>query len=534
MIKKFAFIALNIGFIIFTNFDMSVAAFNEQIATDAKAMSLGNAVTADPPGIMSIHYNPAGLSLIEHDITYSAGISVTSVSFKGDYTADPNFDGFFGSYFTLEAVEGEGDTRGISHIPFTNSYLSAMLTPQYGISYRKKESKWTFALGGYEPFSLGWEQTGSNNPSEFDGATVIHQHFIYAAPSVSYKATPKLSFGFSLGLGTSFHKNQFMMRIPSETFAQTMFGGDATEHLDIPFQQQMTLPMPLYGGGIAPYDEMAVLDIEMEDIFSPSLNTGILWSPLKWLSLGLTYQSEIKIKMEGTYNIKHSNDTARMMDWFGYGTVLPTAAALMGLPTDGSDQSGKCRFETILPQHVQLGVKLMPVKPLKLLIDVHWADWSSTGDTNYVFDQDLSILKLARLSGYSSGTNRFIIERKFKDTVHWSLGIEYNVLEWLDLRCGYEKRPTSVKDEYFDLMYPVTDFNVYGAGFGLILKNGILIDFGLSYMDGGTYTVKNEQSSNMNSSDWTKPIYNPHLGLDYKQKSEIISYSLKVSVPISI
>ncbi len=83
-------------------------------------------------------------------------------------------------------------------------------------------------------------------------------------------------------------------------------------------------------------------------------------------------------------------------------------------------------------------------------------------------------------------------------------------------------------------MYPVTDFNVYGTGFGLILKNGILIDVGISYMDGDTYNVKNNQSKNMNSSDWTNPIYNPYVGLDYKQKSEIISYSLKVSVPLSI
>ena len=40
-----------------------------QLATnlfiDTKAMSMGNAVTADPVGIMSIHFNPAGLTKLE-------------------------------------------------------------------------------------------------------------------------------------------------------------------------------------------------------------------------------------------------------------------------------------------------------------------------------------------------------------------------------------------------------------------------------------------------------------------------------------
>src|SRR5256885_11955511 len=38
------------------------ASFTENIGTSPVAMSLGNAVTADPPGTDSIHFNPAGLT----------------------------------------------------------------------------------------------------------------------------------------------------------------------------------------------------------------------------------------------------------------------------------------------------------------------------------------------------------------------------------------------------------------------------------------------------------------------------------------
>ena len=43
------------------------AALTENLTTNVTAMALGNAVTADPPGIGSIHFNPAGLARLEGD-----------------------------------------------------------------------------------------------------------------------------------------------------------------------------------------------------------------------------------------------------------------------------------------------------------------------------------------------------------------------------------------------------------------------------------------------------------------------------------
>src|SRR5690554_6988655 len=38
---------------------------SQNLFIDTKAMSLGNAVTADPVGLMSIHFNPAGLTKLD-------------------------------------------------------------------------------------------------------------------------------------------------------------------------------------------------------------------------------------------------------------------------------------------------------------------------------------------------------------------------------------------------------------------------------------------------------------------------------------
>ena len=37
----------------------------QNLTIHPKALALGNAVTADPPGIMAIHYNPAGLTKLD-------------------------------------------------------------------------------------------------------------------------------------------------------------------------------------------------------------------------------------------------------------------------------------------------------------------------------------------------------------------------------------------------------------------------------------------------------------------------------------
>ena len=36
----------------------------QNLSVDLRSLSLGNAVTADPPGVNSIHFNPAGLTKI--------------------------------------------------------------------------------------------------------------------------------------------------------------------------------------------------------------------------------------------------------------------------------------------------------------------------------------------------------------------------------------------------------------------------------------------------------------------------------------
>lgn len=48
------------GFSSFAN-----AQLGQNLAVDIRSLSMGNAVTADPPGISAVHFNPAALAKIE-------------------------------------------------------------------------------------------------------------------------------------------------------------------------------------------------------------------------------------------------------------------------------------------------------------------------------------------------------------------------------------------------------------------------------------------------------------------------------------
>jgi len=81
------------------SFRQAYAVFNEQIAVDARAISLANTCTADPPGLMSVHYNPAGLSLLNEGKTFGNGFGIPVIKRTGHFKTADNFEGFMNGYW---------------------------------------------------------------------------------------------------------------------------------------------------------------------------------------------------------------------------------------------------------------------------------------------------------------------------------------------------------------------------------------------------------------------------------------------------
>ena len=500
------------------------ATIHGQLAVSTKALSLGNAVTAYPPGIMSIHYNPAGLTRLS-DHEFSAGLMYPVVIKKTSrFYKDPDFEGFMDK--NEDPVAGTEGTsyKGCMYLPGWGKSENILTAPNIGISNRKPGSRWTLGFGIYAPYGIGIciddFDKDNDNPIRFGGPFIYNQRLVYAGPAIGCKVTDTFSVGFSVGLGQSGTGCRGLhMRAPNDIVALVDILGEVTENLEIPVVSELTLPSPWFGGGLPTYGNLGVLNFDVRDDFTTSYNVGFLWEPRNWFSFGACYQSASRSKLRGHYNLKYSDDWKRFVNWFGSSPTTAIVAGILDLPYKAVPQETGTVYQKkwIFPQRVQCGIMMRPFKRLRLMCDFHWTDWTCADKDVFVFDQDIQILRVAKLLGYTGGNRQLILERHWKKTQYFSFGAEFQLFDWLSLRAGYEPRPSSIPKKYYDLTWPVQDWKIYTCGAGIRLNPRMSIDIAYAYLKGDEFKLPNNTSQILNSTNFTKIIYNPYAGLDYEQ-----------------
>lgn len=517
------------------------ASLSEQIAIDSKAVSLANTVTSSPPGIMSIHYNPAGLSQLNDGQQCFISVKAMLLEISGKFEADPEFPGFLGGRYNDDPLDGKkGKT---SHLRVRAPFIDEIDVPggaiaapiAFGFSYRKEHSPWTFANGFYPPYVGGFAHNDADDPMVYGGKALYIQHFVYLSPSFSYQFSDDFAAGLSIGIGQSALGAEFDIRAPNELVALTSELGETSSDLDIPILSQLVAPAPWFGGGINPYDPIAQVKFKIRDDFTPSYNIGMLWEPAKWFTLGLCYQSEVRAKMRGEYVAALGENFQNAISWLGSSPTTLVMAQVLGLPTESKQyEKGYCMVEFVLPRRIQAGITLRPFKSLKLMTDMHWTEGSVNKYLGVHFDQDMQVFQFIRILGYSGGSRSLVAELNMKNTLHFSYAAEFQALDWLSLRCGYEGRESSVRDDYFTLLAPFPDLHIYAAGAGVTFKNGLQIDFGGSYICNKGYKIPNNSSKQLNSTNFTDIVYNPYAGLNYEQDLEIFELGMTFTMPVSV
>jgi len=544
----------------FVNPPKAEGAFHEQLAVDTRAISLANNVTADPPGIMSIHYNPAGLSLLGNGNYISLGAVLPIINKRSKFSKDPNYEGFhdlngnlikdplWGTQDGPDRLSGnswsgtEGsNTAGKMYLPVLDTTMDFLAAPILGISHRNPGSKWTFAYSAYVPFGVGQNNGDAGDPQRWGGQYSFWQHLTYIGPGVSYQATKDLAIGASFGIGQSSTGAGLDLRAPNAIVNLTKTLGDATQGMEN-MLFDLTIPMPLFGGGLGPYDKIANFSFNVADDFAPSFNLGVLWSPFDWLSVGISYQSPIKSHMKGKYQFSYSDQWQNMVEWCGSSALMEIVSMALDLPHQRvSEQTGTVTMDLELPQTVNWGIKIKPIRRLSLLADLHWADWSCFKENHLIFDQKIQLLQLAKYMGYNGGDSTMTLERNWKDTWNWGVGAEYQALDWLALRVGYENRVSSVPDEYYDVLYPLPSLDFYGAGvgikgsgLGIKMMRDIDIDLSVGYLVNKSYKICNNTSSNFNSTVLGSGINNPYAGLNFEQETYAYLGSFKATMPLEV
>lgn len=486
----------------------------EQLGISTKAMSLGNAVTAHPPGIMSVHYNPAGLTRLEGR-HYTLGLGAAAFERIARFSADPDFRGFLGFEEVPDPLAGkEGvSTGGVIVLPGYGAIgLPILPVPNLGISFNEPGSRWTVAFASYAPFGGGLEHGNPDDPARFGGRGVSFQRMVMA-PAVAYKISDRLSVGLSMVMGMAAMSVDMPMRIPNDLIALTHLIGEFSEPME-GFAPEL---FPLLGGGLHPFEEIASIELVVEDNFTTSFNLGLLWEPVDWFAFGICYQSESRAKMSGEFEFKYGQRFQNLVKWIDGCEIIRAMAKEFCLPyRPMPGQRGRVTMDFIFPQRWQLGIMLRPSSRLRLMADLHWINWSVWEETVMEFDRDIQLLMLAASISPGVEKDRMALALNLKDTWHPSFGIEFQASDRLSLRLGYEARSTSVPVEYFGLI-PFPDLTIYSAGIGWKLGENSGIDLSFSFLDTETFKLPNNTSRNFNYTGIGNFIYNPFAGLDFEQ-----------------
>jgi long-subunit fatty acid transport protein len=273
----------------------------------------------------------------------------------------------------------------------------------------------------------------------------------------------------------------------------------------------------LCGGGkdgfVSPFKKAAGMRMEMTAPVDPTINLGVLWEPKPWLGLGVVYQGGSNTRYTGKYEF----DTEPMLRNFvkGLNSSLlgPIAGAVLGLPQSIPEvQKGNLSATIPFPAHLQVGIKLKPVKYLQVNVDASYARWSDWNALVFEFDQSVRLLEVARLYGIPDST-KLKIPRGYKSLVNFGYGLQLFPFESLALRFGFEPRKSSVPANKIDLIAPLPDTRLYSVGLNYKVSKAIDVSLTASLMK-GRFSAPANTDDNMNSSKFLNVIYNPYAGLD--------------------
>lgn len=271
----------------------------------------------------------------------------------------------------------------------------------------KDSSNLKFGLGVYTPFgsTIQWE----NGWAGRFALTRLQLFAVFIQPTVSYKITDKI------GVGGGFVYSTGKVNL------------------------QKDLPIIDNNGNYA----SATLDGKANGY---GYNLGIYYKPTEKLSIGLTYRSQVNMKVDA-------------------GTAKFT------VPSALSDQFPNTTFKSSLPlpQVATLGFAYKATDKLNLVFDANFIGWQAYKKLEFDYKDTTSTLQ------------NTVSERNYKNTFSFRLGGQYQVTEKFIARLGVAYLITPIKDGYVTPEVPdASRLNVMG-GIGYKVTNRLIVDASFTF-----------------------------------------------------
>lgn len=511
------------------------AGFTQNLSISPKALALGNAVTADPPGIMAIHYNPAGLTRLDGRQVEVNLLSVY-LDVDADFTAPPGYN-----IFGIDGLETDPLT-GNQRDPVANShshtntvalYLPGKgiqrlppgpaIAPSAAISVRSPGSKLTFANAFYLPMAAGFIRD-NNDPARYQPQATALQRTTYLSPTVAYKVNDEWSIGAGIHLShMGIAANQYM-RAPNLLLGVAEVLQDA---FNCKSGNEPLAPwIALCGGNVGPWDDIGALSIDVQQSLSPTYDFGVMWEPTDWFTWGANYSSEAAMNLKGKFSIEYTKDWSGFWQSVNSSIIGAIGSAILSLPSGVPREAGNVSMDLVYPQHFQTGISVDVLPRLTMNVDVGWTDYKQWDAFKFRFDRNLEFLNAAKiLSPKNATANSLRLPLGFTDQWDWAFGAEFHASSRLDLRAGVEIRDSVIPNNQRSVLAPFGGANLYSVGLGYQWDKDTVVDMNLSYLH-SVERIPANTSCNVNCDNITNIIYNPYAGLDVRTSLQVVMAGL--------
>ena len=497
-----------------------------QLLVHPKAAALGNAVTADPPGIMAIRRNPAGLTRLEGR-QFEVSQVVARTVFEAEFTVPDDGCDIFG----IECAENDPAANsksktsapalfipklGLAEPP---TELPVAVLPMHGaISVNRPGSKLTFANGAWLE-QVGGAQKDSNDPGRYQGKTFALQRLTYFAPTVAYKINDDWSVGAGInfshhGLGASQQIRAPNLLLGVGATLQDAFGCDEQR------QEPLAPFLALCGGKIGPFQDIGSVTIEAEDSLSTSYRMGVLWEPNDWFSWGAQYSSGDTMNLEGEAVLDFTDEWARFWQSVNSSVLGAIGASILSLPSGVPREEANVKIRETHPQQFSTGISAQVAPWVTINADLDWVDFNDQRFVDIQFDRQLEFLNAARILSPEQVTPTSLRLKRGREDV-WSLGYgaEFHVSTRLDLRAGVQHRTNATKREE-NLLVPIWGANLYGVGAGYRWSKDTQVDVNFSFIQTDK-SIPADGSCSINCNNITNIADNPFAGLDVNAETNV-------------
>ena len=544
MVKYLKLRPLTVAILLAGLSNVANAQLGQDLSVDLRSLTMGNAVTADPPGISAVHFNPAGLTKIEGLQTDVQGI-LANFAIKRDFTAPAGYNVFGYSDDPLVCNDGPEVATGIctdfkgtveGNVEYASLYVpilkkmvdlgpnTPLAAPTAGIAYKPPGSKVTYATAMYAPLVAGFGSE-DGNPGNYMGQQVALERITYLSPSFGYQVNDHLSVGASFGMSYQAIAIKTDLRFPNEMIGVLRMVDDVVCG---PFKDNgdIITDLLLFGicnakEGMNPFNKLGSLDVSLEQSLSPSYNLGILWEPTDDFSFGMVYQSEAKMRLRGKYLMNNAVAPQQLVAGLNSSATGQILAAILGLPGYVPNiESGLVAMDFKYPQHFKAGIKYNLFPDLQMNFDVGWTDFAAWDEFKFEFDRQIALLKVAKLLSNKVTDRSLALPLGFQSSWNWGIGFEYSATDRLKLRIGYEPRTSSIPDNKRNTMVPINNAQLFGLGAGYRFDQDTDIDLSLAFLrsrddiPANTSTLANQTGVN-------NILLNPYAGLDIKTNTKV-------------